>query len=163
LIFSDPTTADFSDERIDALLVALNEQMVAEQRRGVELMAADKIAAAIERLTAEKQKRIDQKIERGEAIHVPLIVAVTGAEEANAGVEAAMAQRLAELREAGERREVVRDQTLILTGAPRGKWEASAESPVPADLPELPAEEPAKLGRHRRTIRAASSRRASTR
>jgi GTP cyclohydrolase III len=84
------------------------------------LIEPQKIEAAIARLEAEKQRRIDAKVEKGEAIRVPLYVGVGEPEKAAAAVENAKAQRLAKLREAGETREVHFDEPMvIITGVPR--------------------------------------------
>jgi hypothetical protein len=105
-------------------------------------MEADKIASAIERLTQEKQRRIDEKFEKGEVVRVSLTV-VAECQEA-AAIEDAKAQRLAELREAGEQREVVFDTTpnshRRASQSWPGKWERSADLPAP--LPELPGLSP---------------------
>jgi hypothetical protein len=55
-----------------------------------------------------------------EAIRVPLYVVVGKPGEAAAAIEAAKAEKLAELREAGETREVHFDEPLVIvTGVPR--------------------------------------------
>jgi hypothetical protein len=82
----------------------------------------DKIAAAaIERLEAEKQRRRDEKIAKSEAVLAPLCVVlgvVTDAEAA-AEIESAKAREVVRLREAGERREIIFDEPLVLiTGVP---------------------------------------------
>jgi hypothetical protein len=83
-------------------------------------MDKDIAAAAIERLEAEKQRRIDEKVARGEAVRVPLYVVVGGPEEADEQLELAKADKVAELRAAGERREIVFDEPMVLiTGVPR--------------------------------------------
>jgi hypothetical protein len=82
----------------------------------------DKIAAAaIERLEAEKQRRRDEKIAKGEAVLAPLcvVLGVASDEEVAAEIEAVKAREVARLREAGERREVIFDEPLVLfTGVP---------------------------------------------
>jgi hypothetical protein len=74
----------------------------------------------VERLAlAERERRIDEAVERGEAVRVPLNV-VCGAED---DVEAArvreQADKVSELRRAGEQRKPVFDEQVILTGVPR--------------------------------------------
>jgi len=59
------------------------------------------VAAAISKLEAEKQRRLDEKIAKGEAIRVPPLI--VGEPEQ---VEVARAARLAALRAAVETREV---------------------------------------------------------
>src|SRR6266540_2039618 len=48
---------------------------------GVELMDKDIAAAAIERLEAEKQRRIDEKVAKGEAVRVPLSLVIHDPEQ----------------------------------------------------------------------------------
>jgi hypothetical protein len=74
----------------------------------------EKRAAALERLEAERERRISEKIESGEAIRVPL--PLIGPPELFDGIRAA---KLAQLRNEGERREVLFDETEIITGVPR--------------------------------------------
>jgi hypothetical protein len=100
-------------------------------------------AAAIERLEAEKQRRLDEKLAKGEAIRVTLgavVTGVAGPEEVASMIEDARAEKIAELRKAGERREVVFDDvvTAIITGVPRcGRDESfGGEAPPIAKAPE---------------------------
>jgi len=84
----------------------------------------DKEALALEQLEAERERRIDEKVEKGGAIRVPLPVAVVGGpEEAGAAAESARAANLAELRAAGEKREIYFEEddaiSVIVTGVPR--------------------------------------------
>jgi hypothetical protein len=86
----------------------------------------DKItAAAIERLEAEKRRRQDEKVASGAAVRVPLYVVVGGPEEADEQLELAKADKIAELRAAGETREIIFDNSpdggpsVIITGVPR--------------------------------------------
>jgi hypothetical protein len=75
-----------------------------------------RIAAALERLEAEKQRRVKERIEKGETVRVsPLVV---GAPDE---IDAARAREIAALRKAGETREIVfGDETeVIITGVPR--------------------------------------------
>jgi hypothetical protein len=92
-------------------------------------MDKDIAAAAIERLEAEKRRRIDEKVARGEAIFVDLPVVVVGAEDADEALEKARAEKIAELRATGERREILFDDALInviATGVP-GRDEGDGE------------------------------------
>jgi hypothetical protein len=83
-------------------------------------MDKDIAAAAIERLEAEKQRRIDEKVAKGEAVRVPLSLVIHDPEQVEAEIESAKASKLAELRKAGETREIVFDPPLtISTGVPR--------------------------------------------
>jgi hypothetical protein len=81
----------------------------------------DKIAAAaIERLEAEKQRRIDEKVANGSAVRVPLYVVVCDLEQVEAEIESAKADKLAELRAAGEQREIIFEEPMVIdTGVPR--------------------------------------------
>jgi hypothetical protein len=73
----------------------------------------EKLAAALEQLEAEKQRRVAAKIEAGEAVRVLLSTVKTQ------DIEAVRARKLAELRSAGELREIIFDETIIDTGVPR--------------------------------------------
>jgi hypothetical protein len=78
----------------------------------------DKLDAALERLQAEQSRRLQAKTEAGELVTVPLCVAVRSASKAPAAVEQAQARKLAELRAAGEEREVRFDTWVVFTGVP---------------------------------------------
>jgi hypothetical protein len=96
----------------------------------------DKIAAAaIERLEAEKQRRADEKIAKAEAVRVPLCVVIEDPGQVEAEIESARVNKLAELRKAGERREVIWDEPLvIITGVPRNTDFGKDRAPLlPAD------------------------------
>jgi hypothetical protein len=88
----------------------------------------ENIAAALSELEAEKQRRIDEKVEKGEAVRVlPVVVGLPD------GVEAAKASAVAALRASGENREVIFGEpvldadgnevapaiAVIMTGVPR--------------------------------------------
>ena len=81
------------------------------------------VEAALAQLDAEKQRRIDEKVEKGEAVRVPSPVVVVGVEQlTDALIERAKEDKLAELRAAGEKREVYFEAdkpTVIVTGVPR--------------------------------------------
>jgi hypothetical protein len=95
-------------------------------------MDRDITAAAIERLEAEKRRRLEERVAKGEIVRVPLgdsspgglgCVVVGGPEEADEQLELAKAAKIAELRKAGETREVIFDApedaiTVIITGVP---------------------------------------------
>jgi hypothetical protein len=89
-----------------------------------------KLAAALEQLEIEKQRRLDERVERGEVVRVMLDPVVVGhPDTAAAAIEQAKADKLAALRAAGEKREVIFAPTLmegetepitaIVTGVPR--------------------------------------------
>ncbi len=86
-----------------------------------------KLSAALEQLEAEKRRRIDEKVEKGEVLCVPPIV--VGLPDS---IEAAKAAEVARLRKAGETREIVFGKPIydadgreidrlavIVTGVPR--------------------------------------------
>jgi hypothetical protein len=81
-------------------------------------MLTDKEAAALERLEAEKERRISEKIEKGEAVRMPVLVVGTPED-----IDTVRAATLAALRAAGEKREVVpsvgNEIGVIITGVPR--------------------------------------------
>jgi hypothetical protein len=99
------------------------------------------IIGAIERLEAEKRRRIDERVARGELVRVSLgdpdgipVIVVGADEDPDEKLELAKARKIAELRAAGDRRAVIFDTpedavTMILTGVPRGP-----DSYNPADL-----------------------------
>lgn len=93
----------------------------------------DKIAAAaIERLEAERQRRVEERIAQGKAIRVPLCVVIHDPGQEAAEVESAKADKLAELRKAGETREIVFDEPLvIITGVPRCPDRGKDWAPLP--------------------------------
>ena len=80
-----------------------------------------KLEAALAQLEAEKQRRIDEKVEKGEAVRVKLNVVVGTEDEVDAAVEHAWQRKLAELREAGDTRKIYlsEDDRVIITGVPR--------------------------------------------
>jgi hypothetical protein len=83
-------------------------------------MDARTVIAAIERLEAEQRRRIDEKVERGEAVREPLVAGCGGPEDAADVLELAKTSRTAELRAAGEMREIIFDPNSVLcTGVPR--------------------------------------------
>lgn len=83
-----------------------------------------KLEAALAQLEAEKQRRIDEKVEKGEAVCLPLAVVVREHDDVAALVEAEKARQIAKLRQAGDKREVLFDEpVLINTGVPRARGE----------------------------------------
>ena len=76
----------------------------------------NKLDAALERLEAERERRLAEKIDAGEIIEVPLWIVAGSQAGACAQVEQAKADKLAELRAAGETREVVFEVTTVATG-----------------------------------------------
>jgi hypothetical protein len=87
------------------------------------------VLAAIERLEVEKQRRIDEKVEKGEVIRKELYAACAGPDDAADTLERAKASRIAELRAAGEKREIIFDPIeIIMTGVPRPGRDESISS-----------------------------------
>jgi hypothetical protein len=101
----------------------------------------NKLDAALERLEAERERRLAEKIDAGEIIEVPLWVVAGSQAGACAQVEQAKADKLAELRAAGETREVVFDVTTVATGVAR-PGEATGPAWKPLSPPYLPTRSP---------------------
>ena len=93
----------------------------------------EKLALALEQLEAERERRIEAKVAEDKAIRDPLVVVLGGPQELDAKVESAKAARLAELRGAGEKREVVFEKQVIITGVPRSPRNYETQPPA-ADL-----------------------------
>ena len=98
----------------------------------------DKLDAALERLEAERERRLAEKIEAGEIVSVALSVVVGTASQLAAAVEAAKTDKLKELRAAGETREIVFDVTMVVTGVCRPGENAEAQPWKPMSPPYLP-------------------------
>jgi hypothetical protein len=98
-------------------------------------ISPEQLEAAIARIEQEKERRIAERVEAGELVTVPLSVTVGTAAEIPAAVEQAEANKLAELRSAGETREVVFGGTICVTGVCRL---AGGEEWKPAPRPPLP-------------------------
>jgi hypothetical protein len=78
-------------------------------------MLTDKEVAALERLEAERARRISEKIEKGEAVRMRTLI--VGSPES---IDAVRARTVAAMRAAGEKREVFYgDPAVIITGVPR--------------------------------------------
>jgi hypothetical protein len=103
----------------------------------------EKLAAAIEQLEAERQRREDERIAAGTAIRVPFTVVVRAGEDEAEAIERARA--LAPLRPEGFHGEVLFDEPeLIFTGVPRAgltppDWKFE---PNPADCAYRPPSPP---------------------
>ena len=74
----------------------------------------EQIEAAIARIKAEKERRLVEKVEAGEIINMPIFVVAGSESEARTKVEQAKADKLAELRAAGDQREVVFTVELVV-------------------------------------------------
>jgi hypothetical protein len=97
----------------------------------------DKLEATLARLEAERERRAAERIEAGEVVSVPLWIVAGSETEARAQVEQAKADKLAELRAAGETREVVFEVTTVATGVAR-PGEATGPAWKPLSPPYLP-------------------------
>ena len=98
----------------------------------------DKLDATLARLEAEREQRLAERIEAGEVVRVPLYIVAGSEAEARAKVEGAKADKLAELRAAGETREVVFDVTTVATGVCRPGEATETEPWKPTAPPYLP-------------------------
>ena len=90
-------------------------------------------AELLARLEAEREQRLAEKIAAGEIVSVPLCIVAGSESEARAKVERAKADKLAELRAAGDQREVMFDVELVVTGVVR-----PGETADPASVPSAP-------------------------
>jgi hypothetical protein len=102
----------------------------------------DKFDATLERLEAERERRLAERIEAGEVVRVPLYIVAGSESEARTKVEGAKADKLAELRAAGDLREVVFEVVFVVTGVVKF-GEATDEPPKPMAPPSLPSRSPA--------------------
>lgn len=94
----------------------------------------EKEAAALERLEQERARRISEKIEKGEAVRMPVLI--VGARESIAAVKA---RTVAAMRAAGEKREVVCCDEVLVTGVPRPGREPENYSPPISSEPSAPS------------------------
>jgi hypothetical protein len=93
-----------------------------------------KLRAALEHLEAVQAQRLAERIAAGELVEVKLFIVAGSESEARAQAEQAKAAKLAELRDAGDTREVVFDITLVTTGVCR-----HGEISDPAAAPSAPS------------------------
>jgi hypothetical protein len=88
----------------------------------------DELKALREHASRRRERRIEAKIVSGEAVRVPIAVAVRPGQDIDAAIESEKARVLAELRGAGEVREIYFEEpAIIITGVLRspdfGQWE----------------------------------------
>ena len=95
-------------------------------------------AELLARLEAEREQRLAEKVEAGEIVSVALSVVVGTESQLAAAVEQAKTNKLAELRGAGETREIVFDVTMVVTGVCRPGENAEAPAWKPMSPPYLP-------------------------
>ena len=93
--------------------------------------------AAIARIRAEKERRAAERIEAGEIVSIQLFIVAGSETEAHGKVEQAKADKLAELRTAGDLREGVFDVTMVVAGVAKF-GEATGEPWKPTAPPFLP-------------------------
>jgi hypothetical protein len=86
--------------------------------------------AAIARIRAEKERRAAERIEAGEIVSIQLFIVAGSETEAHGKVEQAKADKLAELRTAGDLREGVirRDNGRCRRGQVRGSYRRAVEA-----------------------------------
>jgi hypothetical protein len=81
---------------------------------------AQRLAAALEQLTAERQRREDERVSAGEAVRVPLAVVSTGDEDIDTVIASLKSREIERLRASGEGRAIIFEEpTIIVTGVPR--------------------------------------------
>ena len=73
-------------------------------------------AELLARLEAEREQRLAEKIAAGEIVSVPLFIVGGSETSARAQVEQAKADKLKELHDVGDRREVVFAVNVVITG-----------------------------------------------
>jgi len=86
----------------------------------------DKERAALKQLEIERERRIDEKVEKGTAIRVPLNIVVGSEDAVAAATESARVRKLAEL---GDKKQVFFEETVLITGVPRMGRDVPAEPP----------------------------------
>ena len=99
-----------------------------------------KLEAALEALQAEKERRTAAKVEAGEAVRQELVIIVGGLAEATPElIEKTRAAKLATIRAAGEKRDVIFDEpTIVVTGVPRAPDFCAIKSDAPQAWPSAP-------------------------
>jgi hypothetical protein len=97
-----------------------------------------KLRAVLERLEAEESRRRAEKVAAGEIVSIPLFIVAGSETEARLRAEQAQADKLSELRAAGETREIIFAVTMVRTGVVR-HGEAADAGRVPAAPSFLPA------------------------
>jgi hypothetical protein len=100
----------------------------------------DKLHATLARLEAEREQRRAERIAAGELVSVPLWIVAGSEALARARIEETKAEKLKELREAGEAREIAFAVTLVVTGVCQHGEIADAGRVVPT-APGFPSHE----------------------
>jgi hypothetical protein len=119
----------------------------------------DKALAALEELEAENERRLNAKIEAGEALRIELTFVGASFEETQASVEAAWERKTEELRASGEKRPIYFDMIqVVVPRAPEScSPTASSSTSEPASL-RLHEEPVASAAKSVPTCQAASQR-----
>src|SRR5262249_24106335 len=121
----------------------------------------DKAIAALEELEAENERRLNVKIEAGEALRIELTFVGASFEETQASVEAARERKTEELRASGEKAPIYFDVMQVVPGVPRApesrSLTASSSTSEPASL-RLHEEPVARAAKSVPTCKAASQR-----
>src|SRR5262245_4363870 len=109
-----------------------------------------KLKAARTQLKTERETIIAAAVESGAAALASVVVSSHVPEcDRAAAFEEAKARKLAELRQAGEKREVFFSRTVIHTGVPRGEPISTAKSiPTLSATPLVLSRSPCRCGRH---------------
>jgi hypothetical protein len=103
----------------------------------------DQLKALREHARRRRERRIEAKIAAGEAVRAPLVVVVQLDQDIAAAVEEERARVLAELRKAGEVREIFFDEPEpIITGVPRSADFGRDWAPLPP-IEQYPTRYPA--------------------
>jgi hypothetical protein len=98
----------------------------------------DKLDAVRERLEAEQARRLAEKAEAGDIVSVVLSVVVGKSSQIAAAVEQAKTDKLKELRDAGETREIVLGVNTVITGVCRPGEDTGTPVWKPMSPPYLP-------------------------
>jgi hypothetical protein len=93
-----------------------------------------------EQILAARKQRVDAKVESGQAVRAPITVVTADVDDADDALVSASADRIAELRISGERREIIFEPQQIFTGVPRPardpKYSARLEKELAAQTVE---------------------------
>ena len=108
--------------------------------------ASEKESVVLAALEAERERRIDEAVERGEGVRVPLVVVCAAADDLEAARIRAQSDKTAELRKAGERRKPVFDELAIMTGVPRPGRDDKHSARLEAEFAALTAEQRQQRG-----------------
>ena|SRR5262249_21326832 len=91
--------------------------------------------AALVRLERERERRINEKVETGAAVRLPLLIVAGTSASVDAG--SARKRKLDELRRGGEVREIFFDEVTIITGVPRPGRDDNYTTPNASEPPAV--------------------------